>query len=252
MALDVFSRITDLLAAGETFCLATVVEGSDLGRHAVVRRDGTLDGGLGSPDLDLPLREAAAEALRRRGPRLAELAPGVRVFLDILCPEARLVICGAGHIALPLSRFAKDLGFAVTVVDDRPDFAEPSRFPGCHVIADDFVDALRGLSLGPSTYVVVITRGHEHDSECLAEVLPRETAYVGMIGSRRRGRIVLEGMGRQGIPRERLDEVFTPIGLPIGAESPAEIALAIAAELVAVRRRGSDGAKAVRAEEGRS
>jgi xanthine dehydrogenase accessory factor len=97
---------------------------------------------------------------------------------------------------------------------------------------------LRRLPLGPTTYVVVVTRGHEHDTECLVEVLRKETAYVGLIGSRRRVKFVLELLGREGIPQVRLEDVFTPIGLPIGAESPEELALSIAAELVSVRRKG--------------
>jgi len=120
------------------------------------------------------------------------------------------------------------------------------------VIAEDFIAALRGMPLGPSTYVVVITRGHEHDAECLAEILRRETAYVGLIGSRRRVRFVLEMLGREGIPQERLGEVFTPIGLPIGAESPEEIALSIVAELVCMRRKGHAQARALRAAAGGS
>jgi xanthine dehydrogenase accessory factor len=250
--LDVLTRIAELLAEGETFCLATVVEGTEPGRKAVVRRDGTLELGLGSAELDASLKELAAEALRQRKRRLVELTPGVKVFLDVLSAEARLVVCGAGHIALPLARFARELGFAVTVIDDRADFAHPSRFPGCEVIAGEFAETLRGLALGPAAYVVVITRGHEHDADCLAEVLPRETAYVGMIGSQRRGQVVLQELGRQGIPAERLKQIFTPIGLAVGAESPAEIALSIAAELVAVRRLGPRGALALRKEEGRA
>lgn len=250
--MDLLARIAALLAEGETFCLATVLEGIEPGRKALVRRAGALEGGLGSSELDAQLTEAAGEALRRQGPRIVKLSPDATVFLDILSPRARLIVCGAGHIALPLGRFALELGFAVTVVDDRPDFADPSRFPGCEVIAADFAETLRELPMGPSTYVVVITRGHEHDAECLAEILPRETAYVGMIGSRRRGQIVLEELGRQGIARERLEQVFTPIGLPVGAESPAEIALCIVAELVAVRRLGPGGARRLRTEEGRA
>jgi xanthine dehydrogenase accessory factor len=114
-------------------------------------------------------------------------------------------------------------------------------------MAEDFTETLRALPLSPSTYVVVITRGHEHDAECLAEILKKETAYVGLIGSRRRVRFVLEMLCREGILQERLNKVFTPIGLPIGAESPDEIALSIISELVCVRRKGSAQARTLRA-----
>ncbi|MHB8765914.1 MAG: XdhC family protein, partial [Deferrisomatales bacterium] len=215
-----------------------------------VRRGGAAEGSLGRPELDRAAADAALGALGARRRAVAELAGGVGVFLDPLEGEARVVICGAGHIAVPLARLCRDAGFAVTVLDDRPDFANEARFPGCRVLAEPFVPALAGLDLGPSTYAVVITRGHEHDAECLAQVLRRETAYVGLIGSRRRVRFVLEMLGREGIARERLEQVFTPIGLPIGAESPDEIALSIAAELVCVRRKGAAQARALRAAAG--
>jgi xanthine dehydrogenase accessory factor len=115
------------------------------------------------------------------------------------------------------------------------------------VIAEDFTLALREMDFGPSTYVVVITRGHVHDVDCLTEIMGKKMAYVGLIGSRRRVRIVLEILEKQGISRKHLKKVFTPIGLPIGAESPEEIALSIVSELVCVRRKGPAQAKTLRA-----
>ena len=205
---------------------------------------------MGSPRLDGALRRSALEALEENKRRTVEIESGIRAFLDILSSEAKLLICGAGHIALPLALFARKVGFRTTVLDDRPDYSHPSRFPDCEVIAEDFTKALRDMPLGPSTHVVVITRGHERDAECLVEVLRNETAYVGLIGSRRRVGFVLEMLGREGTPQKRLAEVFTPIGLPIGAESPAEIALSIVAELVSVRKKGPARARALRAAAG--
>ena len=170
---------------------------------------------------------------------------GVKVFLNIISPDAELILCGAGHIAIPLSDFAQRLGFRVTVIDDRSDFARPSRFPDCNVIAEDFTAALRDHNFSPATYVVVITRGHEHDADCLIEILRKKTAYVGLIGSRRRVRFVLEMLAEKGFSQTRLKDVFTPIGLPIGAETPEEIALSIVSELVCVRRKGPDQARAL-------
>ena len=133
----------------------------------------------------------------------------------------------------------------MTVLDDRPDFADQQRFPGCEVIAEDFIPALRRIPLNGATFIVIITRGHEHDTECLTEIIPHETAYIGLIGSRRRVSFVLELLAQKGIPAQRLADVCTPIGIPIGAESPEEIALSIAAELVCVRRKGVGQAKAL-------
>lgn len=249
--MDVVARVGELLKRGETFCLVTVVVSANphipTGRKAIVFTDGSMEGGTGTAQLVSKVRALALRALEEKKRRIVEIEDGVRAFLDVLSGEAKLLMCGAGHIALPLADFARKVGFRVTVLDDRSDFAHPSRFPDCEVIAQDFIVALRDMPFSPSTYVVVITRGHEHDAECIAEVLRKETAYVGLIGSRRRVRFVLEMLGQEGIPQERLGEVFTPIGLPIGAESPEEIALSIVAELVTVRRKGHVQARALRA-----
>jgi xanthine dehydrogenase accessory factor len=249
---DILGRTAELLGGGETFCVITVIASADpelsTGRKLLLLRSGTLEGAEGvGPPIQEQLRVVGLEALSRRKRRRVEMVPGVDLFFDVLSAEAKLLICGAGHIALSLARFAREVGFSVTVLDDRPDFADPSRFPGCEVVAEEFVGALRRLPLDPSTYVVVITRGHEHDTECLAEVLPKETAYVGVIGSRRRVRFVLELLAREGFSPEQLERIFSPIGLPIGAESPEEIALCIAAELVSVRRRGPAETRTLRA-----
>jgi xanthine dehydrogenase accessory factor len=250
--LSTVTRLRDLLNHGETVCLATAIQ-SDRpefppGAKALFLRDGSKEGTLPPGELAGRLGCMAKEALARKKRGLAELAPGLRIFFDVISPEARLLICGAGHIAAPLALFGREVGFRVTVLDDRPDFATSSRFPGCEVLVEDFGSALRRLPLGSETYVVVITRGHEHDLECLSEILLKETAYVGLIGSRRRVGFVKVALAEQGIPAERIDRLYTPIGLPIGAESPGELALAIAAELVAVRRGGEAMARDVRRE----
>ena len=254
--MDHISRVTELLAAGETFCVATVIASlrpdAPPGLKAIVRSGGKPEE-LSFPPGPAPrLRDLALAAMKDKESRTVEAEPGLSVFLDVISAEAELLICGAGHIALPLARFAAATGFNVTVLDDRPDFASAARFPGCAVIAENFIPALRAMPLGPSSYAVVITRGHEHDAECLAEILPKETAYTGLIGSRRRVAFVLAMLGEKGIPKKRLDEVFTPIGIPIGSESPEEIALSIAAELVCVRRLGAPAARALRAAHGAS
>ena len=199
-----------------------------------------------STHLDPAIRDRAMAALNRKKSGVFEIDDGIRVFFNILSSEARLLICGAGHIAIPLARFAGDVGFSVTVLDDRSDFADATRFPDVTTIAENFTIALRDMLLGPSTYVVIITRGHEHDVDCLMEILPKQAAYVGLIGSRRRVSFVLQWLEEKGFSRERLGEVFTPIGTPIGAESPEEIALSIVSELVCVRRKGSAQARALR------
>ena len=248
--MDTIARIVELMQNQETHCLATIVESSDpgipVGQKVIVLKDGSIEGEFGSDRMNATICNLALKAITENEKRMVEIGSGVRVFLDVLSNETRLLVCGAGHIAMPLARFARQVGFRVTVLDDRKDFAHPSRFPDCEVIAVDFITALHDMPLGTSTFVVVITRGHEHDVDCLGEILQKETAYVGLIGSRRRVRIVLEGLEKAGIPPKRLNQVFTPIGLPIGAESPDEIALSIISELVCVRRKGSAQARTIR------
>ena len=248
--MEIIAKVNELLEKGEIFCLATVVESDSAniapGSKVIVHADGTLEGGTGSQTLDLAVRDQALAALREKQNRVLEVGEGIRVFFNVLSAEARLLICGAGHIAIPVARIARDVGFSVTVLDDRSDFAHPSRFPGCTTITESFTIALRDIPLGPSTFVVIITRGHEHDVDCLMEILNRETAYVGLIGSRRRVGFVLQLLEEKGFSRQRLKSVFTPIGIPIGAESPSEIALSIVSELVCVRRKGSGQARTLR------
>jgi len=235
-------RINELISLNEPFCLATVLTSSRRGiapgRQSIIRRDGSLEAATGHIDVDESVTRTALACFEQRRRISSEIEPGLLVFFDLPSQGAELLICGAGHIAVPLARYGRDAGFAVTVIDDREDFASRERFPGCEVTARDFIPALRAASYGTATYVVVITRGHEHDADCLAEVLTHETGYVGLIGSRRRVSFVLEMLGKKGIPKNRLESVFTPIGIPIGAESPEEIALSIMAELVCVRRKG--------------
>jgi xanthine dehydrogenase accessory factor len=245
--MDILNRINKLLDGAEQFCLVTVIastrDGIVPGHKVLLFPDGRIEYGTQQHDIDELLCTHAQRLLKDYGRELIEIVPGVAVFFDPLSAKAQLIICGAGHIAVPLARIARDVGFAVTVIDDRADFAQPERFPECSVIAEDFIPALRRIAFNRASYVVIITRGHEHDSECLGEVLTHETAYVGLIGSRRRVSFVLQSLAQNGIPQERLNAICTPIGVPIGAESPEEIALSIAAELVCVRRKGIAQAK---------
>ena len=248
--MDITARVNELMVDGQVFCLATIIT-SDwpeiiAGTKAIILADGSLEGEIGSAQLKLAIRDQALAVIKKKKRCMLEIQKGLQVFFDILTCESSLIVCGAGHIAVPLARFARAVGFSVTVLDDRSDFAHPSRFPGCTVMAENFTEALRDMALNSSSYVVVITRGHEHDVDCLLEILPKEAAYVGLIGSRRRVRFVLEWLEKDGFSRQRLNDVFTPIGIPIGAESPEEIALSIVAELVCVRRKGDGQARALR------
>lgn len=153
-------------------------------------------------------------------------------------PEERLIVLGGGHIALPLTDFAAKVGFSVTVVDDRPSFANKPRFPSADtVLCEAFEKAIEELKITQNDFVVIITRGHRYDQTCLAKLLAgTEPFYTGMIGSRRRVAAVMENMIAEGADSGRLKRVHTPIGLPIGAITPEEISVSILAELIACKR----------------
>jgi xanthine dehydrogenase accessory factor len=158
-------------------------------------------------------------------------------FAEPYFPESRLIILGGGHIAKPLAEFSAKCGFAVTVVDDRPSFANRQRFPEAkQVICESFERVFPLLNINRSSFVVIITRGHRHDLDCLRQVLTLETAYTGMIGSKRRVRGAREQLTEEGYPKEKLDAVRAPIGLDIGAETPEEIAISILSELIKYKR----------------
>jgi xanthine dehydrogenase accessory factor len=144
-------------------------------------------------------------------------------------------------VAQPVAQLGKLLGFRVTVIDDRPDYANETRFPEVdRVICDDFVTALQAIPVSKTTYVVLVTRGHRHDMACLRELIDKPLPYIGMIGSRVRVATVFRLLEEEhNVDPAAFKKVYAPIGLDIGARTPAEIAVAVAAELLKVRRGGT-------------
>jgi len=157
-----------------------------------------------------------------------------------MLPAPRLIIAGAGHVGAALAAMARLMDFSVTVIDDRPDFATADRFPGAICKIGPVEEELGKLRLNEHGYVVIVTRGHRRDALALAAVVKSSAAYVGLIGSKRKIITIFKDLQSQGISIEQLSRVHAPIGLNIGAITPAEIAVSIAAELIAVRRNKSD------------
>lgn len=223
-------------------------ESSPTGARLLVPASGAAEGGLGDVELDRQATHLARDALGRSGSvagvHVLVLPDGARteLYLEIHHPPLELVIVGAGHIAQPLSVVGALLGFRVVVIDDRPDFATAERFPDAErVIRVDFTDPFRDLPVGASTHVVLVTRGHKYDYECLRRLLARDPVpgYLGMIGSRRRVRATFAQLLDEGVDRERLARVRAPVGLDLRAQTPAEIAVSVAAEMVAAWRDGT-------------
>jgi xanthine dehydrogenase accessory factor len=151
----------------------------------------------------------------------------------------KLIVVGAGHIAVPLVRIAKVLDFYVTVIDDRLLYANRERFPDAdEVVVGDMAQTLKEMTITPSCYIVLITRGHAYDEPCLRVIVHSPAKYIGMIGSRRRIKACFERFREEKIGEELIERVYAPIGLDIATETPAEIALSILAEVIKVRRGG--------------
>jgi len=165
-------------------------------------------------------------------------------YVDRIEPPARLVIAGAGHVGQALAEIAATLGFEVTIIDDRADYASAERFPrAAQRVIGEIEAELRRYPIDPRTYVVIVTRGHRHDGKALSAVLDSPARYVGLIGSKRKVMTIFQDLLAQGASLDALCRVRAPVGLEIGAVTVPEIALSIAAELVAVRR-GRDDAPA--------
>ncbi len=162
-------------------------------------------------------------------------------YHEVLEPAFKLFIAGAGHVGQALARLAADTGFEVTIIDDRADLTTAERFPtATHRIAGEIDAELRRQPIDSQTYIVIVTRGHRHDGHALAAVINSPAKYIGLIGSRRKVVTIFKDLARQGVAIEKLLTVHAPIGLEIGAVSVPEIAVSIAAELVAIRRGRGD------------
>jgi len=163
------------------------------------------------------------------------------VHIDPLQPDPHLYIVGAGHVGQQLGRAAADAGFRLHVIDDREKFANPERFPSAELTVQAIPDWVRRAEIPAAAFVVVLTRGHQHDLEAMRALAARDLRYLGLIGSRAKVARIFDLLIAEGMPLECLERVHAPIGFDIGAVTPAEIAVSILAELIAVRR-GADTA----------
>ena len=251
----VLQAVLDSIENRESVALLSVTAGDgvfadQVGRHTALWLDTTR---LSVGDLDLGELEPqvfsdARQAIELRAHRHFDYktaAGAIKVFVEVQAQPPHLIIVGAGHIAVPLAAIAKINDFEVSVVDDRPQYAHPARFPSAdRVIAGPFRAELDKLRAGRATfdnhtYVVLVTRGHQYDIDSLLEVLDDPLAYIGMIGSQRRIRAVFDLLEKeQGIPAHKFDRIYAPIGIDIGARTPAEIAVCIMAEMINVMRQG--------------
>jgi xanthine dehydrogenase accessory factor len=212
------------------------------GSHMVVHPDGRREGTLGSPEADLTFAQDAERAIEDAESRIVavESEEGeIRAFVEVLEPPPRVLVCGAGHDAIPAVRHAAQLGWRVTVADDREAFLTADRFPEAAGFVHTEPDKLgKAVDLDRRTYALVMTHNFLRDLGYLRSLLGTEVAYIGMLGPRARLDRLLESLARDGVhpSDEDLSKIHGPAGLDVGAEGPEEIAAAIVAEVLAVRR----------------
>src|SRR5207249_2954091 len=214
------------------------------GARLVGRPGGDVDGSLGDPEIDAEATAVARELLDAERSEIRTFAGGVRSFVEVLEPPLRLVICGAGHDAIPLVAAASVVGWSAVVVDDRPAFLSGDRFPGAHafVHVEDPADVAKATAIDARTHVVVMTHNFMRDKEYLRSLLTTDAAYIAMLGPAARTQRLLMELADEGVAiTDRIrEQLHGPAGLDLGAEGPEEIAQAIVAEIVAVKR-GRDG-----------
>jgi len=251
----VFAAVADALERGEPAALVTIVatHGSTpqrVGAKMLVYADGRIVGTIGGGCYENDAFWKAREAIANRKPQLLhyELADDfaqetglicggqMDVYIEPIEPSPELYIIGAGHVGFHLARLAHEVGFRVTVVDDREKFANAERFPTAEdVVVDDIPGWVGRAHLPPHAYAVIVTRGHTNDLEALRALAPHELRYLGLIGSRAKVARIFDALKTDRMPEEQLQRVHAPIGLDIGAVTPQEIAVSILAELIAVK-----------------
>jgi len=254
--MDIYEEIVKLRREGRRGALATIVNvrgsiPSFETAKMLVRDDGSIAGTIGGGCVEAEVWQAAREVMETDKPRSLTfnlnqdpkydtgLVCGgtLDIFVEPVFPPALLYIFGAGHVSTSLYKVASNAGFDLTVVDDRPNYANRERFPEAkEVIAEDFEQAMARITPNESSYIVIVTRGHHDDMRVLRWAVQTQARYIGMIGSKRKTIAIFKELTKEGLPAHLFERVHAPVGLDIGAITPEEIAVAITAELIAVRR----------------
>ncbi|MGA2919872.1 MAG: XdhC/CoxI family protein [Candidatus Sulfotelmatobacter sp.] len=254
--MDIYEQIVQLRREGRRGAVATIVNvrgsiPSFRTAKMLVRDDGSIVGTIGGGCVEADVWQAAREVMESEKPRTLTfdlnqdpkydtgLVCGgtLEVFIEPVLPPALLYVFGAGHVAISLCDVAAKAGFDLIVTDDRTSYATKERFPAAREVHPlDFDEAARKFEPNETSYIVIVTRGHRDDMRILRWAVHARARYIGMIGSKRKVIAIFKALQDEGIPAHLFDRVHAPIGLDIGAITPEEIAVAITAELIAVRR----------------
>ncbi len=258
--MDLFEEIVKMRRAGTRGALATIVHTNGSipsyeSSRMLVREDGSIAGTIGGGCVEADVWAAAKEVMQKEIPRKmvfnlnheASYDSGLicggtlEVFVEPILPQPIVYLFGGGHVSIALANAASAASFGIAVVDDRAAFANKQRFPMAQDIHTDYQHAFQNIHPNASTYLIIVTRGHNDDMRVLAWAVRTNARYIGMIGSKRKVLAVYKALEKdEGYRPEEFSRVFAPMGLDIGALSPEEIAVSVVAELIAVRRNATD------------
>ena len=244
--ITVGNAILEASDGGQPVSLATVVNAIDggpaLGSKLLLRSDGTVSGSFGNAEFDAQVIEVSRKVADIGANESFNLSDGTEVFVDGFTTPPTLVMVGGGHVGKATADLAYSLGYRVYLVDDRPEFCNEERFPYAEERVIETYDKWTDhLDLNVNSFVVVATRGHRFDDMALESALKTRARYIGVLGSRRKTIMIYRRLLQQGVPLERIKEVYAPIGLNIGAVEPEELAVSIMSEIIMVRRGGEGG-----------
>jgi xanthine dehydrogenase accessory factor len=236
---SMLDALVSAAAGGLPMAIITLVEraGRDLvfAGRGFVDAAGSVSGDLGNADQRRRLAALAVDQIRHGTARLVSLDDARDALIEPVTSRPRLVIAGGGHVALAIARQAQLLDFDVTILEDRPEFADTQRFGGATVIEGDVPSTLASLDYGWNSYVVIATRGHKLDADCVLAAVGTSARYIGLLGSRRKTVLIADMLRERGIPEERVEAIHAPVGLDLGGRTPAEIALSVLAEITRER-----------------
>lgn len=257
MAEDIYEEIVRLRRQGLRAALATIVlrKGSIPRKDAakmLIYEDGKHAGTIGGGCAEAEVCREAMTVMRSGNSRLMSFdlsgddvedgglicGGSMEVYVEPILPDPTLVIFGAGHVGRCVAEIAKSVGFRIVVVDDRIKYANRERFPHADALfVDGWEETFKQLHVNESTYLLIVTRGHQFDLACLRYALQTPAQYIGLMGSRRKIKLFYETLAKEGVPAAQFERVCAPVGLEIGSETPEEIAVSIAAQLIAVRKK---------------
>jgi xanthine dehydrogenase accessory factor len=252
---EVFAALNDALQKGDEVALVTIVSSTGstpqrVGAKMLVYSDGRTVGTIGGGCYENEAFWKAREAIQTRKPIKLKFDLNVdfaqetglvcggqmEVFVEPVEPSPELYVFGAGHVGYFVAKMAYEVGFQVHVIDDREKFANTDRFgPGIDVLVDDIPAWLESHQLRPTSYAVVVTRGHTHDLDAMRALATRPLRYRGLIGSKAKVKRIFDALLEEGVSADALKGIHAPIGLDIGAITPQEIGVSIVAELIAVK-----------------